>query len=396
LTDILESIGQISFRDVLDILIMSVVVYSALVWFKRTKAAFVVIGMFILVAAYLLAREIHLPLTVALLQGFFAIFVIAVVVIFQEEIKQFFEFLARWTASAKHLRRQSLEIPIPELEILCATLPDFAASRTGALIVLVGNEPIMRHLEGGISLNGEFSEELLRSIFDPHSAGHDGALVLHGNRVTQFGVHLPLSKNHARVGKGGTRHAAALGLSELSDALCLVVSEERGTISAARNGLLSVVTDKQELASTLESFYQETVPQQERKPWKKFFRKNYREKAIAVFVTAVLWFVFVLQSRIDYRTFQVPVHWSTPHAGIVVERVEPQEVELTFSGPRRVFFFVDEGDIRLSLPIPVATTRGSYSRTISESSITFPDGLTFEGSEPPAVTVEVTARTESN
>jgi hypothetical protein len=171
------------------------------------------------------------------------------------------------------------------------------------------------------------------------------------------------------------------------------VSEERGTISVARQGELTILADKQSLVSILESFYGETVPQQERKPWKEFFRRNYKEKAIAVCVTIVLWFVFVVESRMDYRSFTVPVQWTTHLQGLTVKKIDPPQVELTFSGPRRLFLFVDESDIAVMLRI-IPSAKQAYSRTISESSILFPDGLTFESSEPPTVSVEIAS--ESN
>ena len=104
------------------------------------------------------------------------------------------------------------------------------------MIVLQGNDPLERHINGGTNLDGIVSEPLLESLFDPHSIGHDGAVIIDGNRVTKFGCHLPLSMNTSKYENIGLRHTAALGLAERSDAICIVVSEERGTISLAYHG----------------------------------------------------------------------------------------------------------------------------------------------------------------
>ncbi len=147
-----------------------------------------------------------------------------------------------------------------EVEILVRTLTDLARDRIGALVAVRGNDMMVRHLEGGQECNGKLSEALLKSLFDAHSIGHDGAVVVKENRISQFSVQLPLSKNMKKLGNRGTRHAAALGLSELCDALCVVVSEERGTISVARNGELTEVSDPKQLAMILEGFYRDMNP----------------------------------------------------------------------------------------------------------------------------------------
>ncbi|MDH4070113.1 MAG: diadenylate cyclase [Ignavibacteria bacterium] len=387
MTEIYEILSDVGIKGLIDILIMSVIIYSGLVWFKRTKAIFVITGMFVLGAGYLIARELDLTLTVTVFQGFFAVFLIAVLVIFQEEIKQFFEFLARITNVPKLKRTGPTEIPRPEVDLLVNTISRFASERIGALVVLRGKDQIARHLDGGIPLDGEMSEELLSSLFDPHSDGHDGAVVIDSSKVSEFGTHLPLSKNLQKLGRGGTRHAAALGLSEVCDALCLVASEERGTIAVARNGELKQIGDLQELSSLINSFYREIVPVQELKPWKEFFRRNYREKIIAVAVTLLLWFVFVHESRLDFQTVAVPVRW-TIAPGLIVRQVEPPDVQLTFSGPRREFLFLHPDEFSVTLNL-LSTSPGIVVREISGSNVTYPEGLTFLGSEPGDVSVEI-------
>lgn len=383
---ILKILGEVGLSGLLDIAVMSVLIYSMLVWFKRTRAVFVVIGMFIVVGVYLLARQLDMTLTTTVFQGFFAIIIIAVVIIFQEEIKHFLEQLASHSVVGRLRMRRLLHVPRKEIEILVNTAKSLARDRIGALIVVRGKDPIVRHLDGGTNLGGEMSEAILRSIFDPQSPAHDGAVILFGDRIAQFSTYLPLSKNLRKLQKTGTRHAAALGLTELTDALCLVVSEERGTISVARKGDIHQVADPEQLSVILEQFYEEIIPSTESKPWIDFFKKNYKEKAIAIAATSLLWFFFVHEARIDHRTFVIPVRYADLSPQLVVEKIEPPEIEVTFSGSRRSFYFLDEDRFTVSVKL-LNVKQGLVKRTISRSNIEFPEVLSLENIQPNEVNI---------
>jgi diadenylate cyclase len=209
-----------------------------------------------------------------------------------------------------------------------------------------------------------------------------------GNEVTSFSSYLPLSKNLTKLQKTGTRHAAALGLAERTDALCLVISEERGTISVARNGDIKVVKDPVELMSMLEAFYKEITPEKENKSWLTFFSRNYREKVVAVTATAILWFFFVHEAKIDYRTYLIPVKYENLPPNLVVEDADPPAVEVTYSASRRSFYFVRPSRISIEVNL-FGVRQGTYKRTISRSNVTSPDGLLLENIQPNQVTVHI-------
>ena len=130
-------------------------------------------------------------------------------------------------------------------------------NRAGALIVLPADQPIDRFTEGGVILNGRLPTPLLLSIFDPSSPGHDGAIVVEGDRVKKFGVHLPLAEKYQMYGNIGTRHRAGLGISEVSDAFTIIVSEERGTITIAHMGELKTLKNIKDLRAMLAEFVRE-------------------------------------------------------------------------------------------------------------------------------------------
>ncbi len=279
--------------DVFDILFLALILYGVLVWFKRTRSAFVLTGIVIVGIFYVLIRQFNLVLTTALFERFFAVLLIALVVIFQEELRYFFEQIAVWSLNRRRAWRKAPPLLREEVEVIGRTLTDMSKERIGALVVLKGNDLILRHLHGGYELGGRVSEPLLKSIFDPHSLGHDGAAIVEGNRLTSFATHLPLSKNVAKLGKFGTRHAAALGLSELSDALCMVVSEQSGVISAARDGEIVPVVGPENLFALLDNFYSEMSPRHGDRLWHDFLRKNWREKTISLVAALFLWIALV-------------------------------------------------------------------------------------------------------
>lgn len=284
------SLKHIGVPDILDMMLVGALVYGLLLWFKRTRAAFVALGLLLLAIVYTVAFLAGMYMTVRIFQGFFAVFIVAVIVIFQEEIRSVFERIAVWSLTGGVLKSAPTH---RQVEILVRSLGDLARDHIGALVVLRGLDPLDRHVSGGWDLNGELSEALLKSIFDSHSLGHDGAFIVEEGRVTRFGVQLPLSKDFGRITNLGTRHSAALGLAERTDALILVVSEEHGTVSIARRGELKVIADLEDLQDAIEVFLVKLMPDHAQNWLLRFFTENWREKLSAAAVSILLWFFFV-------------------------------------------------------------------------------------------------------
>lgn len=378
---------EISFFDLLDIAVMSFLIYTVLAWFKKTKAAFVLTGILIMAGFYLLARQFNLYLTASVFQGFFAVILVAVVVIFQEELRHIFERVAIFGLRPRFGKQKPLRIGRAVVATLVRTLNDFSKENIGALIVIRGRDLIQRHLEGGEELNGNLSESLLKSIFDPHSEGHDGAMVIEEDRVTYFGSQLPLSKDFKKLGKGGTRHAAALGLSELTDALCLVVSEETGAISVARHGELEKIENALALNALLEKFYREIHPGPKPATLKDFLVRNYREKLMAVGIAGLLWFLHVYGSKMIYKTFEVSVEYSLPK-DLVVSSMEPKVVEVTFSGPRRNFYLLNSRQIRLTIKT-WQIEEGVRIKRLSASDFEIPKNISIVKIEPNRINLSI-------
>jgi hypothetical protein len=262
-------------------------------------------------------------------------------------------------------------------------------------VIVRGKDVIARHLAGGEEVDGLLSEPLLKSIFDPHSLGHDGAVILEGNRIARLGCHLPLSKRLDKLPRSGTRHAAALGLAELSDVLCLVVSEEHGTISVARKGDISTVADPAELVSVLESFYREVMPSEPRASWRHFFHSNYREKAAALGVSVLLWTVLVYRSQTMQRRFEVPVSFNLLPGALEVTTCNPSNVVVTLAGQRKDFGFLKASDVKLTFDLLDARP-GRRTLPVSVRELSFPEGLDLEDIEPRQVQLQISEKPVTN
>jgi diadenylate cyclase len=311
-------------------------------------------------------------------QGFFAIFLIMIVVIFQEELRQFFERIAVWSFT----RKQVPALGSNTADILVRTLSDLAKEHVGALIVIRGNDPLERHITGGIPLEGKLSGPLLKSIFDPHSPGHDGAVLVEQDCITRFAAHLPLSKNLTQLTNAGTRHSAALGLAELTDALCIVVSEERGTISVARDGALREVENLQQLGAAIDSFLRTKFPStQQSNISLQFFRENWIAKAISLSLAIGFWYIFVPGSKTVQVSYRIPVSVENLPADLRVEEIEPPMVNATFSGPRRAFYLFDARRVRVAIDVSMADL-GRRTFNISEQNIRYPKELTLQELNP--------------
>jgi len=379
------SLIEIGIVDVLDVAFVALLLYAAIVALRTARGGLVLAGIGILLAAYVAASQIGMQLTAWLFQGFFAIFVVILVVVFQGELRQLFERIA-----VLGLRRGRVDLPSdPAAAALVRAVADLARTHTGALLVLEGHDPIERHVEGGIPLDARLSEPLLLSLFDKHSPGHDGAVIVRGDRLARFAVHLPLSSDFAQLGHRGTRHSAALGLAERTDALCVVVSEERGVVSLAHAGRLRELDRPELLEPALRAFLDDLSPRITRRDvLLRSLRERWLEKVAAAGIALVLWVVFVPGAQTMERAFELPVQVDNLPPGFALERVEPERVEVILEGPRRAFFLLDEATLAVELDAPLVEL-GRRSFELSDASVRVPETLRVKDVDPRRVRLSV-------
>lgn len=348
LTELLRTIRVV---DLVDLALVAALLWAGIVWLRTARARLALLGLVALAGVYLLAAQTGLILTARLLQAFVAAFALIVVVVFQEDIRRGFEQLA-----LLGLRRGSRAPAEDSVDSLVRALARLVGDHRGALVVLPGRQPLERHLDGGVELEGRLSEPLLLSLFDPHSPGHDGAVVVDGSRVRSFAVHLPLSTDHAQLGQLGTRHAAGLGLSERCDALCLIVSEERGTLSVARDGVLERLARPELASDAIHEFLEERrrEPVTESRGRFGVVLARWREGAVALALAAGFWVLAGPGSGTTEATRQVPVRVLDLPPGYALESVDPPEVTVTLLGPRRDLLLLEPGAVEVRVNAALA------------------------------------------
>ncbi|MGH0034230.1 MAG: diadenylate cyclase [Myxococcota bacterium] len=369
-----------SWNVVLDVGLVALLLWTALVWLRRSRARFALLGVAIVGGVTLLASRLDLQLTAWMLQGVAAIFIVLVVVVFQDDLRSAFEQIGRLGV------RRRAAISKGALDSVVRAVERMATDRTGALIVVPGRESPDRFLEGGYSLGAWISEPLLLSIFDHHSPGHDGAVLLDGPRVSRFAVHLPLSNDRAQLGAMGTRHAAALGLAERSDAFCIIVSEERGTLSVARDGTIRRLSGARELASELRPFLERTEPT----PSSRFsaLRERWPEGIAAIVSALALWFLVVPGSSVVEVQRDVVVKVENLPEGYELVKVDPPEVSVTLSGERRRILLGDLDEVALRVDAFLAQL-GRRTFQVSVDDVGHPEGIEVTEVSPRKVVISV-------
>lgn len=380
-----EFFQNLRFVDFIDMSIITIFIYLILVWLKKARVRFILVGMIILALIYILARLFGLYLTTMVFQAFFAIFLIMIVVIFQDDFRHFFERIAVWGITR---RRSRLAPQDHDIAMLTSGLANLSRKKIGALIVVHGQDPLDRYLEAGIHSDALISQVLIESIFEPNSPSHDGAVIIEGARLTKFGCHLPLSTNIEKVGHLGTRHTAALGLAERTDALCIVVSEERGTISVAEEGEITQLKDVGELLNILERFYRERFPAKHKALSNDFLRGHFLEKFIAVFLASGLWLAFGHRSETIRRDFVVPIEYRNLAQDRIISETKPKEVTITLSGSERAFNLLDPKELKLSMDMS-KVKEGEDKYYLDKDMVRKPKVLSLVNIEPKEIPLRV-------
>lgn len=237
--------------EILDILLVAYVFYRLMLLIRGTRAIELIKGLLVLFLAFALSAQFQLNTINWLLRSFMAMLVVALPIVFQPELRKALEQLGRgrfFGESTFRLERSILARIIPPLTEAAVYLSE---NRIGALIVIEREVGLKDYLESGIYLNSELSSQLLISIFMPNTPLHDGAVIIREDKLVAAGCFLPLSTNPKLSTTFGTRHRAAIGISEESDALVLVVSEETGIISLVYEGKIIRYLDEISLKERL-------------------------------------------------------------------------------------------------------------------------------------------------
>jgi diadenylate cyclase len=239
-------LAHVTWFDLLDILLVAFIFYHLILLIKRSIAIRLLLVLSLLFVFYFVAQLFGLQTLYRILDSFFSAILLVLVVVFQHDIRRALSSLGR----GGFLREQSGDVPELVEELIVAA--DIMAKRKiGALIVIEREVEVDSYLEVGTEIDAKVTSEIITSIFLPYSPIHDGAVIIRQGKLTRAGCFLPLSRNSELSKTLGTRHRAAIGLSEISDAVVLVVSEENGWISVVSGGKITRDVDQATLRKML-------------------------------------------------------------------------------------------------------------------------------------------------
>lgn len=243
-------ISTISFLDIIDIVIVAYFLYKLYIMISGTRAVALLKGLVVLLVATLVSKWLGLNVINWLLQKTMTVVLVALPVVFQPELRRALEQLGRgrFFHNRAQLNAEEKETLFDEL---ARTVTDLSKNKIGALMVIERETGLNDYIETGIKVDGLVSSEFLINIFIPNTPLHDGAVIIRGNRVQAAGCLLPLSDDRSLNKELGTRHRAAIGITEQTDAVVIVISEETGIISLARGGRLHRYMDAEKLKEQL-------------------------------------------------------------------------------------------------------------------------------------------------
>ncbi len=251
----LNSITGIGITDVVDILIVAFVVYKVLTFIRETRAEQLVKGLLILVVAFFLSDKLHLYTINWILKATMAIGMVALVIVFQPELRRGLEYMGRTKLMTAPFAQMDKEEAKHVVSQFVKAIDTFSSKKVGALIILERNITLTDIAETGTIVDAEISAELLGNIFYEGAPLHDGAVIIRRDKIHAAGCVLPLTQNKELSKELGTRHRAGIGITENSDAVVLIVSEETGIISMAIDGRLTRFLDAKTVEKTLLNVY---------------------------------------------------------------------------------------------------------------------------------------------
>lgn len=233
------TLSNLRIFDIIDILVIAFIIYKAVEFLRETRAGQLVKGIVLLLALYAFAIVFKLPVLRWLLSAVFGSAIVAIAIIFQPELRRLLERVGQTRISGLQSGSGETEEIIKSIDVICKAAGQFQKDKTGALIVFERKTQLGEIINTGTIIDAQVSESLIGNIFYPKSPLHDGAVIIRDGRIYAASCILPLTQSTAFSSQLGTRHRAAIGMTENSDAIVLVVSEETGTISVTFNGQIT-------------------------------------------------------------------------------------------------------------------------------------------------------------
>ena len=388
---ILDLVPLPTWRDIVDILFLAIVAYQLYVWFRGTRALRVLIGLVVLGGVYSLAKLWGLFLTTWVFQILWQVLIILLLILFQSEIRQVLEKVSplRFLRSRRRVSSDALAKELAEVVF------DLAREGTGALIVLERDNNPSEFLSAGQTIMALPNSVLIKSIFNHHAPAHDGAIILSQGRLTQMGCILPLSERENIPEQYGTRHRAALGLSERTDAVCIVVSEERGEVSTVVGGEITNQETPKVLASRIKDWF--SIPEIPGPTFQGFlkgaFVQNWGPKLGALILITLAWLILASQQEVK-TNITAQIRYSNLPSELVLDKSSTQAVRLTLSGRRHSIKALGNQEVRVQVGVG-RLSAGTHTIRLSAKNVDLPLGIVIDQVIPQDVEVVLKSRAVS-
>jgi uncharacterized protein (TIGR00159 family) len=368
-------------QDIADILIMTFLLYQLYSWFRRTRAMQVLLGLGVVTIIYFATRFLGLYMTSWILQELGTVLFVLIIVVFQAEIRQTlyrFSLMRHFFGSRQGPQQRS------RFHEIADTLFSLAEKRTGAIVVFQRSESLTDLMLNGVTLDCEITPQMLEAIFYDGAPLHDGAVLIRDGRIALASCHLPLSLNSDLPQFYGTRHRAALGLSERTDAVVAVVSEERGEVSLAIDGELRRLSSAGELVTILANMIS---PEKERPhaTLKQWLFSDLLAKTAVLLIVMVFW-ALITSRQGAIATVTAPVRLHGMPQDLMLIRSSPEEVEVQVKSFSILTPTPEKLDIAADVDLS-EVREGQETVRIRNSDFRLPSGMVVGSVSPSSIRV---------
>ncbi|MCD6387868.1 MAG: diadenylate cyclase CdaA [Desulfobulbaceae bacterium] len=372
---------SIKWQDIIDILVVSYFLFRLYVLFRGTYVLRVITGIGFLWVFQLIAAYLGLIITTWAMQGIIAFLAIIIIIVFRNEIKNVLQAkdvrAILWGISHKTF--------LASEEIITSSVYALAQKKIGALLVLPAKDDLHEVVQGGIPWQGVISKEMILSIFWPDNPVHDGAAIVSGKKISEVGAILPLSRSSDIPSSYGTRHRAALGLSEKTDALIIIVSEETGHVLVAKNGEIKEINDKLEFQKILQEHSGVSTDDQGVRQGE-FFKLGIAAAAVIIFITGI-WFSFSRGVE-TLVSLEVPIVYQNRDPGMELMGSSLNTVNVHLSGAGALIRSIKPKQVKVRVNLDKAVV-GLNSFTLTQENISLPPGIILKKVEPQVVDVSL-------
>lgn len=371
-------------QTIVDFAVLTAAIYLLLRWGKEARASRVALAIVGLRAASLLARQLDLIITSWVLDATNLVAIILLLIVYQSELRH---ALTRLDVFAWFFPRRTLTTD-PEVDAIGLAAFSLASAQCGALIVITRHDSVDELIEGGVKLGGEISSEILEAIFRKKSPVHDGATIIEGDHISRVGAVLPLTRRTDVPREYGTRHRAAMGLAERSDALIVVVSEERGEVTLMHGRETIKANTSPALASQIRQLIA-SPPLKANTRLRQVLLGDIGLKFAALGIAMCFWSISFFLIGNSIRTVTVPVEFSNVPAEMEISRVSTNTVQVQVRGSDWLLDSASLNSIVARFDL-TGTKQGNQTLRVEQSVLNLPPGLVIESVSPRNISLNLT------